>query len=132
MVGIEQEMLPPTRFGDSDAPVTLMGWGSTQRLLLEAVQLLGAQGILANVLSFSDIYPMPTKVVIKMLEKCKVIIDVENNFTGQFARHLRAETGFHVTNKFVKYDGEPISALEIVESVKEVLDRGPRLKNVRS
>lgn len=132
MDGITQEMTPPMRYGDPDAPVTLMGWGSTSRLMIEATQLLAAEGVRANVLAFSDIFPMNTPEVMKILEKCKVIIDVEVNYTGQFARHLRAETGFHVTNKCLKYDGEALTAQEIVHNTKEVLANGARLKNIRS
>jgi 2-oxoglutarate ferredoxin oxidoreductase subunit alpha len=46
---------------------------------------------------------------------------VENNYSGQLARHIRAETGFTVDGKILKYDGEPFEPHHIVAHVKEIL-----------
>jgi hypothetical protein len=53
-----------------------------------------------------------------ILERCRKTIVVENNFTGQFARHLRAESGFGVDFVLTRYDGEPFEPTYIVERVK--------------
>ena len=37
----------------------------------------------------------------------KKVIIVENNYSGQFARYLRSETGFAAHGHIRKYDGEP-------------------------
>ena len=45
----------------------------------------------------------------------------ENNFSGQFARHLRAETGLVAHGHIRKYDGEPFEPKHIVAGVKDIL-----------
>ena len=47
---------------------------------------------------------------------------VENNFSGQFARHLRAESGFTVDHVLTRYDGEPFEPAYIAERVKAFLE----------
>src|SRR5207302_10191465 len=44
------------------------------------------------------------------------------NVTGQFARHLRAETGYTVHDHILKYDGEPFEPHHIVEQVQAILE----------
>ena len=46
---------------------------------------------------------------------------VENNYSGQFARYLRSETGIAAHGHIRKYDGEPFMPHHIVEAVKEQL-----------
>ena len=48
-------------------------------------------------------------------------IIVENNFSGQFYRYLRSETGLAVHGHIRKYDGEPFMPHHIVEGVLEQL-----------
>ena len=51
----------------------------------------------------------------------KRIVIVENNYSGQFARYLRSETGIAAHDHIRKYDGEPFMPHHIVEAVKEQL-----------
>jgi hypothetical protein len=46
---------------------------------------------------------------------------VENNFSGQFARHLRAETGFRADHVLTRYDGEPFEPAYITARVRAFL-----------
>ena len=62
-------------------------------MIREAVQQLNASGVSANQLQFKYLLPFHSKEAIEILKNCKRTICVEMNSTGQFARHLRAETG---------------------------------------
>ena len=42
-----------------------------------------------------------------LLERADITISVENNYTGQFTRLLRAFAGFDVTHSVHQYDGRP-------------------------
>ena len=44
---------------------------------------------------------------------------VEANYTGQMARHIRAETGFEIKDKYLRFDGEYILPREITAFVQE-------------
>jgi len=111
----------PKLEGPANAEVTLVGWGSTWGVISEAVEHLNQAGISANHLQLKLLVPFHTKEVSDILGKSKKIVIVENNFSGQFARHLRAETGFVAQGHIRKYDGEPFEPKHIVDGVKEIL-----------
>lgn len=117
------ELLPlPTLEGPEDAEVTLIGWGSTQSVISEAVQLLNDAGISTNHIHFKWLYPIDEDAVNEVLAKSTIPIIVECNYTGQFARFLRGETGFKADGHIRKYDGEPFMPHHIVDGTQELLN----------
>ncbi len=125
-----QELTPPSLEGPPDADVTLIGWGSTKGVIGEAIALLAEQGISANHLQIKYLYPFQAREVSEILSGTKRTVCVECNYTGQFARHLRAETGFSVDHLILKYDGEPFEPHHIVEQLRAILDDQPRSTDV--
>ena len=113
---------PPKLVGPENAQVTLVGWGSTEGVIREAVEKLAAEeGVVANQLHIKWIVPFHAEEVTRILSQSKKVIIVENNFSGQFARYLRSETGFAAHGNIRKYDGEPFMPHHIVNAVKEQL-----------
>ncbi len=112
---------PPRLEGPEDAQVTLVGWGSTYGVINEAVAQLADQGVRVNHLPIKWIVPFHADVVTAILSNCRRTIIVENNYSGQFFRYLRSETGFTVDGSIRKYDGEPFAPHHIVEGVLEQL-----------
>jgi 2-oxoglutarate ferredoxin oxidoreductase subunit alpha len=125
-----KELGPPALEGPAEADVTLVGWGATRGVIQEAVRALAQQGVTANQLHFKYLVPFHAKEATEILKGCKRTICVEVNYTGQFARHLRAETGFCVDDMVLKYDGEPLEPLYIAEQVRAILEGRPRSKDV--
>ena len=121
MEGVLKDLEPPKLEGPKDAEVTLVGWGSCKGVIGEAVKILGEQGTAANQLHFKYMLPFHRKEALEILNECKKTVCIEVNYTGQFARHLRAETGFSVDDTILKYDGEPFEPAFIVENVKSIL-----------
>ena len=121
MEGIAELLPPPTLEGDEDAEVTLIGWGSTHGVISEAVQLLTEAGIATNHIHFKWLYPMDEDAVNEVLAKSAYSIIVECNYTGQFARFLRGETGFKADSHIRKYDGEPFMPHHIADGARELL-----------
>ena len=119
---ILNDIAPPCLEGPEDAGVTLVGWGSTYGVIQEAVEQLRERGVTANQLPIKWIVPFHGDVVTAILSNCKRTIIVENNYSGQFFRYLRSETGFTVDGHIRKYDGEPFMPHHIVEGVLEQLD----------
>jgi 2-oxoglutarate ferredoxin oxidoreductase subunit alpha len=107
--------------GPAKAEVTLVGWGSTWGVITEAVERLNQQRISTNHLHFKFLVPLHAEVASQILGSSKRTIVVENNQSGQFARHLRAETGVTAHGHIRKYDGEPFEPKHIVAAVKEIL-----------
>ncbi len=117
-----QQVPPPELSGEAGAQVTLVGWGSTRGVIGEAIEKLAIEeGILANQLHIKWLAPFHSAEVGRLLAGCRHVIVVENNFSGQFARYLRSETGFAAHGHIRKYDGEPFMPHHIVEAVKDQL-----------
>jgi 2-oxoglutarate ferredoxin oxidoreductase subunit alpha len=110
----------PKLVGPANAAVTLVGWGSTEGVIREAVEKLAAEeGLVANQLAIKWLVPFHAEEISRILSHSKKVIIVENNFSGQFARYLRSETGISAHGHIRKYDGEPLMPHHIVNAVKE-------------
>ena len=107
----------PVLEGSPDADVTLIGWGSTKGIIDEAAGSLNASGVSTNCLHIKWMVPFHGDEIMTILSKAKRTIIVENNFSGQFARYLRSETGFAADGHIRKYDGEPFMPHHIVDGV---------------
>ncbi|MFQ5349441.1 MAG: hypothetical protein ACE5EG_03240, partial [Thermoanaerobaculia bacterium] len=121
MAGVLARLEPPALEGPAEAEVTLIGWGSTRGVLREAAERLREAGTATNRLHFKYLHPFHADEALEILRGCKRTIVVEGNFTGQFLRHLRAETGFSADHLVTKYDGEPIEPAFVVARVEEIL-----------
>jgi len=133
MVKVEralQELPAPKLEGPDDAEVTLVGWGSSKGVIKEAVEMLRSQGILANQIHFKYLHPFHSQEALNILTNCRRTVSVECNYTGQFARHLRAETGYGVNDQVLKYDGEPMEPAYIVNQVRTILNGTRRSTDV--
>ncbi|MBI4415935.1 MAG: 2-oxoacid:acceptor oxidoreductase subunit alpha [Euryarchaeota archaeon] len=122
--GLRHELRPPELWGPADADLTIVSWGSTQGAVREALGRLHAMGHEVNSLEFCDLFPMRIEKTQEALEGVNKSLCVEVNYTGQFARLLRAETGYKVDHMFTKYDGEPFEPREIVARALEVIEHG--------
>jgi 2-oxoglutarate ferredoxin oxidoreductase subunit alpha len=116
---------PPELEGPPAAEITLIGWGSTWGVIHEAVEQLAAEGIPANHLHFKYLVPFHEREATAILRECKRTAVVECNYTGQFARHLRAETGFTADAVITRYDGEPFNPGEVAARAKDVIAGRP-------
>ena len=121
MEGILPLIEPPQLFGPADADVTLIGWGSTEGVIREAIEQLADQNIVANNLQIKWLVPLHVEAIMDTLGKARRTIIVENNYSGQFARYLRSETSFVADSHIRKYDGEPFMPHHIVDGVKAIL-----------
>ncbi|MBI4372218.1 MAG: 2-oxoacid:acceptor oxidoreductase subunit alpha, partial [Candidatus Omnitrophica bacterium] len=99
----------------------LMGWGSTFDAIEEACQYLRDSGVNINHLHFTDLFPLPVEGVLEILNSCREIIAVENNYSSQMVRLIRAETGFSIKRTVNRYDGEPFTGEDIFNRMQEVL-----------
>lgn len=120
-----RDLKPPVLEGSAEAPVTLIGWGSSKGVIREARALLKEEGIEANQLQIKYVHPFHTKEVKAALAKSKLLIGVEGNYSGQFARFLRAETGISVHDSILRYDGEPFEPRLIASEVKRIMAGKP-------
>src|SRR5437660_507524 len=121
MDGVLPLLEPPRFTGPADAEVTLVGWGSTEGVIDEAVEQLAAQGVVANHLQVRWLVPLQTEAIARALSGARNLVVVENNYSGQFARYLRSETGIAADAHIRKYDGEPFLPHHVVSGVEKIL-----------
>jgi len=118
--GLKAEVQEPEFFGAEDFDILLVGWGSTWGPIREAVSLANARGETKYAaLVFSDVYPLPTRLLTEKAARAKKIVNVEQNATGQLAKLIRMETGIRMSGSVPKYDGRQISGREICESLEK-------------
>ncbi len=119
--GLSQEIGPPEFYPSGQAEIVLLGWGSTHGAIKEAVDKLNQNGIAAQMLHYSELFPInPRHLAAAELGKSKIIA-VENNFTGQFADLFSNATGLSVDQRILKYDGRPFTSREIVDRIKDMI-----------
>ncbi|HLE54358.1 MAG TPA: 2-oxoacid:acceptor oxidoreductase subunit alpha [Thermoplasmata archaeon] len=119
--GLRKDTPPPELWGPKDADLTLLSWGSTWGPAHEAILQLEEESVRVDSLEFPTLFPFHSDETLALLRGAKRTMSVEGNYTGQFARLLRAETGFAPTAHLHKYDGEPITWREIAAKAREVL-----------
>ncbi|MGC9151288.1 MAG: 2-oxoacid:acceptor oxidoreductase subunit alpha [Microbacter sp.] len=103
---------PLTIYGDQNAEILMVGWGSTFGHLSTAVDELNDQGKRLALAHFNFIMPLP-KNTREVLESFKKIIVFELN-DGQFASYLRSKLPGIEIDQYNKIQGQPFEVEEIV------------------
>ncbi|MBI3324014.1 MAG: 2-oxoacid:acceptor oxidoreductase subunit alpha [Candidatus Omnitrophica bacterium] len=132
MDAILKELPEPQLEGPTDAPLTLVGWGSTYAILLETMQALAKEGVKVNVFCPRYLWPFKGEAARKLLERCQMTLAIEANYTGQFSKLIRMETGIEIRHHLHKYDGEPFELGQVIAHVKKLLATKPKGPTVAS
>jgi len=112
---IKEEAITPEVNGDRD--IAVVGWGSTQHIIKEAVERIADKRL--SIVHFSWVYPL-SESQLAPLQKAKHLIVVENNATGQFAKLLRLH-GVSVDEQILKSDGLSFFVDELSEKIALLL-----------
>ena len=119
--GMTEEMEGPDRYhGESD--VLVVGWGSSEGAVREAVDQLRSENFNIGALHFSDLWPFPRKKAQDALSGCKHFITVEQNASSQLGRLIRQQTGLSFYRAILKYDSRPFTPDWIAEHTQSVLE----------
>ncbi|MGI0078234.1 MAG: transketolase C-terminal domain-containing protein, partial [Nitrososphaerales archaeon] len=114
----------------NNADATIVSFGSSKGAILEAMELLRREGIDIEFLQLRLMSPFPTDLVKKRLSGSKLVIDIEQNYSGQLAALISEKTLIEMKNKILKFNGRPISRDEVYESVKQVVKKPEENKRV--
>ncbi|MRJ10590.1 2-oxoacid:acceptor oxidoreductase subunit alpha [Ornithobacterium rhinotracheale] len=106
-------------YGNEDAEILILGWGSTYGSILAATPLLAQDGISVAHVQLNYICPFP-KNLGEILAKHKYVIIPEIN-QGQLVKLIRDEFLVNAL-KLNKTKGTPFTALEIYEGVKKLIE----------
>ena len=116
--GLDVSHIGARLHGDPDAQLTVVGWGSTKWVILEAIALLKTtQNINCNFLQIIYLEPFPTSCVTEVIRRAKRTALVENNATGQLGDLIRQKTGFTIQDRILKYNGRQFCRDELAELI---------------
>ncbi len=112
--------IPPTEvYGDKNAEVLLVGWGSTYGAIRTAVSKANSNGIKVACVNLKYLNPLPEDLG-DILHKFKKVVVIEEN-TGQLAYVLRANYLVNIISK-TKVTGQPYTTEEVSNIIKEIME----------
>ncbi|NLI72278.1 MAG: 2-oxoacid:acceptor oxidoreductase subunit alpha [Bacteroidales bacterium] len=116
---VEQNIPDLEIYGNENADLLVVGWGSTKGHLMGAVSNLISKGKNVAMAHFNYINPLP-KNTEEVLKKFKKIVVCELN-SGQFAGYLRAQIDGIDVLKYNKIQGQPFTVSELEEHFELIL-----------
>lgn len=121
---IMAEMNDPIYFGDPEADVIFLSFGTISGILKEALSEL-APDYKLGMFHFSEIYPIdPQRSWVRSLKDGKkILISVEQNSKGQLSKYLRMETGLEIKESIRRFDGRPYTVDELREEILDYVRR---------
>lgn len=119
--GLKSELMEPAYHGPAKPQLLLVGFGTTAPAMAEAVARLNKKGgMRVGALCFGDVYPLPTKRLLRYAKQAKKVVNVEQNATGQLAALMRSEALVHCDASILKYDGRQLSVDDIMAGVAKL------------
>jgi 2-oxoglutarate ferredoxin oxidoreductase subunit alpha len=124
-------------YGQKNASLGILGWGSTKGVIREAVHLCSSAGL--DVCGFVPrmIHPLPVEEMEAWFETISTLIILEVSFTGQFLEHVRSQINLPQTVAHFAQSGGSLLQLEdvlnlvieyseeeITPDMKEIIDPG--------
>ncbi|MFN8526264.1 MAG: 2-oxoacid:acceptor oxidoreductase subunit alpha [Chloroflexota bacterium] len=76
-------------YGDADADIGILCWGSTWGVVVEAVDAARARGMKVAAMAPRMLWPLPDGQLKPFIESKRLVLVPETNYTGQFAQLLR-------------------------------------------
>ena len=108
----------PVTYGDPDAELGIVTWGSTAGVAIEAIDRLKEEGISAALVAPRMIMPLPDTQLGDFMKKKHIVIP-EVNYRGQFADLIQAKYPRPVARVNV-YGGRPMLVAKLVEAIKQI------------
>lgn len=114
---VKKYAVEPKRYGALDAEIGIIGWGSTEGAVREAMEKVNGKKMKVAALYPKLLNPLHTDVIEAFARPLKKIMVIENNYTGQFAAVLRSH-GIECES-LTLCEGRPFKVSEIVKRIEE-------------
>ncbi len=118
MIQIKKDIPEPELYGPKDAKNTIICWGSQKGVIEDAIKEINQAQVKINMLHYSIVYPVKDEKIQK-IAKSNNLIAVENNYSAQFSKLLKSETGIDIKTHINKYDGTPFFKDELIELINK-------------
>lgn len=105
-----------------EADLLIVGIGSTQGVISEAIERLTNDGLKVNQAHIRLVAPFPVDEMKDLMDKAKKVVVVENNITGQIASLIKLQVGMaDKVHSILKYDGNPFLPADIYNGSKGLI-----------
>lgn len=105
------------------AAVSVVGWGSTKGVMLDAIRHFEQHGVRINYLHYEYMWPLKTKRLQQFFKENTNVRLIEGNQGGQLGQLITGATGLKFKNRFLKYDGRCFFFDEVVATLSKSLKR---------
>lgn len=110
------------RYGDENAEVGVLAWGSTKGVVKEAVARLRDEGHKVGAMIPQLLHPFPKEAFDQFLDGKKKLVVAELSFRGQFLQFIRSRCEIEAEICHIaRPGGKPFSVREIYDALQEVL-----------
>ncbi|MCC6175019.1 MAG: 2-oxoacid:acceptor oxidoreductase subunit alpha [Chloroflexi bacterium] len=111
---------PPAHlYGDQDAEVGILCWGSTFGTVVEAIDAAAKKGLKVAALAPRMIWPLPDDQIEPFITSKRVVLVPEMNYTGQLAQLMRARY-LRDVRSVVEYTGQQFTVTRLVAEIEGV------------
>ncbi len=116
-----REMVEPfVRFGDPEADIGLLTWGSTAGQAMEAVAMLARTGRKVAGMALRLLWPFPMEEVLEFMNRRSVVVIAEGNYQGQLASLVEGRQRAQVRiARLNAVSGVPFTTGEVVAAIEE-------------
>lgn len=103
-------------YGDPDAKIGIITWGSTEGALQEAIDIAAQFDLPVAQLHLLLLNPLPADVIYRFMKSKERVVVAELNYGGQLAQRLRAALNVQV-DSYTKCTGQPFTPHELLKEI---------------
>jgi len=117
-----RDLAPPKWWGDKEAEIAFLGFGSTLGAILESMDRLRENDVKAKFLQLRTLWPFPTEAVRKFLSGAKHVFAVENNYSAQLVTLIKSQVNpCREIKSILNYSTRNFTPQEIVAPVMRAI-----------
>ncbi len=117
---LKKDLPKPKIYGDEAPDVSIIGFGSIKLPALAAMNILKEKGIKVNFLHCLCPFPFVGEHYLDFINSAKILISVENNYTGQLASIIQENLCIKINHRILKDDGRPFFPDELAENILKI------------
>ena len=106
-------------YGDQDADVGILCWGSAWGTVVEAVDAAAKKGLRVAAMAPRMVWPLPDHQLLPFIESKRVVLVPEMNYSGQFAQLMRARYLRELVS-VTDYSGGVFTVARLVQEIEGV------------
>ncbi len=107
-------------FGDKNARIAILAWGSTKGVIIQAQEFLRSAGVKTKFLQFKILHPFPEKELLRKLGSYDKLVVIENNSSSQLGSLVKEHTDLRINHYLLKYDGRPFNPEDINDKLRRI------------